>query len=96
MDVGARHVRRLWARYRNTGSPPTIGRGGRPATKTVSDEEVELVPAECGSGGSGAGRITWASAGKNIRGRTIYEVMKEHGLVEPCPARTKKTQAGEP
>ena len=31
-----------------------------------------------------------ASAGKNIRGRTIYEVMKEHGLVGPCPARTKK------
>ena len=30
MKVSARHVRRLWARYRNTGSLPTIGRG-RPA-----------------------------------------------------------------
>ena len=30
MNVSARHVRCLWAGYRNTGSPPTIGRGGRP------------------------------------------------------------------
>ena len=90
MDVSARHVRRLWAKYRNTGSLPTIGRGGRPATKTISDEEVELVLAECSSGGSGVGRIAKALADKNISGRTVYEVMKEHGLVEPCPAKTKK------
>ena len=46
--------------------------------------------AECGSGGSGVGRITKALADKNISGRTVYEVMKDHGLVEPCPAKTKK------
>ena len=71
MDVGARHVRRLWARYRNTGSLPATGRGGRPATKTISDEEVELVPAECGSGGSGVGRITRALADKNTSGQIV-------------------------
>ena len=90
MNVSARHVRRLWAGYRNTGSLPTIGTGGRPATKTISDEEVELVLAECRSGGSGVGRITKALADKNISGRTVYEIMKEHGLVEPCPAKAKK------
>lgn len=68
MDIGARHVRRLWARYRNTGSLPATGRGGRPATKTISDEEVELVPAECGSGGSGAGWITWHRLAKTYAG----------------------------
>ena len=70
MKISARHVRRLWARYRNTGSLPTIGRGGRPVTKTISDEEVELVLAECRSGGSGVGRITKALTDKNISGRT--------------------------
>ena len=43
MDVSARHVRRLWARDRSAGSLPTICRGGRPATKTISDEEARLV-----------------------------------------------------
>ena len=56
MNVSARHVRRLWAKYGNTGSRPTISRGGRPATKTISYEEVELVLTECSSGGSGVGR----------------------------------------
>ena len=90
MGVSARHVRRLWARYRSAGSLPTIGRGGRPATKTISDEEVRLVLAECRSGGSGVGRVTKALADKNISGRTVYHIMKEHGLVEPCPAKAKR------
>ena len=55
MDVSARHVRRLWARYGSTGSLPTISRGGRHATKMISDEEVRLVLAECRSGGSERG-----------------------------------------
>ena len=89
-NVSARHVRRLWARYRNTGSLPTIGRGGRPATRTISDEEVGLMLAEYRSGGSGVGRITRSLADKNISGRTVYGIVKEHGLVEPCPAKAKK------
>ncbi len=90
MGISARHVRRLWAKYRSTGSLPTVGRGGRPATKTISDEGVRLVLAECRSGGSGVGRVTKALADKNISGRTVYDIMKEHGLVEPCPAKAKR------
>lgn len=90
MGISTRHVRRLWAKYTNTGQLPTIGRRGRPATKTISDEEVELVLAECKSGGSGVGRITKALADKNISGRSVYSIMKKHGLVESCPAKSKK------
>lgn len=81
MGVSARHVRRLRAKYRSVGSLPTIGKGGRPATKTISDEEVSLVLAECRSGGSGVGRVTKALADENISGRTIHDILKEHGLV---------------
>ena len=90
MGVSARHVRRLWAKYRSAGSLPTISRGGRPATKTISDEEIKLVLAECRSGSSGVGRVTKALTDKNISGRTVYNIMKEYGLVEPCPAKTKR------
>lgn len=90
MKISPRHVRRIWAKYRCTGSLPTISRGGRAATKTISDEEVGTVLAECSKGGSGVGRVTKALADKNISGRTVYNVMKEHGLVEPCPAKARK------
>ena len=76
MGVSARHVRRLWARYRSAGSLPTIGRGGRPVTKTISDGEVRLVLAECRSGGSGVGRVTKDLANKNISGRTVYHIIE--------------------
>ena len=95
MKISPRHVRRIWAKYRSTGSLPTISRGGRPATKAISDEEVEMVLVECRRGGSGVGRITKALADKNISGRTVYNIMKEHGLVESCPAKAKKrTRSG--
>ncbi len=42
MNVRTRHVRRLWAKYKNTGQIPTIGSRGRPATKAIYDDEVEL------------------------------------------------------
>ena len=74
----------------STDSLPTIRRGGRPATKAISDEEVEMVLAECRRGCSGVGRVTKALADKNISGRTVYNIMKEHGLVESCPAKAKK------
>ncbi len=90
MKISSRHVRRLWAKYRSTGSLPTISSGGRPATKTISDEEVEMVLAECRRGCSGVGRVTKALADKNISGRTVYNIMKKHGLVESCPAKAKK------
>ena len=90
MDISTRHVRRLCARYKNTRQIPTMGSRGRPATKTISDVQVELVLAECMSGGSGVGRVTKALANKNISGRTVYTIMKKHGLVEPCPAKSKK------
>ena len=90
MKISPRHVRRLWARYRSTGSLPTISSGGRPATKTISDEEIEMVLTECRRGCSGVGRVTKALTDKNISGRTVYSIMKEHGLVESCPAKAKK------
>ena len=46
--------------------------------------------AECRSGGSGVCRVTKASADNNISGRPVYDTMKEHELVEPCPAKTKR------
>ncbi len=76
MRISSRHVRRLWAKYRSTGSLPTISSGGRPATKTISDEEVEMVLAECRRGCSGVGRVTKALADKNISGRTVYNIIE--------------------
>lgn len=84
MGISARHVRHLWAKYRSAGSLPTIGRG-RPAAKAIYDEEVRLVLADCGSG-----RAAKALADKNINGRAIHDIMKEHGLVEPFPAKAKR------
>ena len=64
MGISTRHVRRLWAKYKNTGQLPTMGSRGRPATKTISDEEVELVLAEYKSGGSGVGRVAKGTSGQ--------------------------------
>ncbi len=36
------------------------------------------------------GRVAKALRHQNISGRTVYKVMKEHGLVEPCPTKSKK------
>ena len=71
MNVSTRHVRHLWTKYKNTGQVPTMGSRGRPATKAISDVQVELVLAECKSGGSGVGRVTKALTDKNISGRTV-------------------------
>ena len=90
MKISPRHVRRIWTKYRSTGSLPTISRGGRPATKTMSEDEVEMVLAECRRDCSGVRRVTKALADKNISDRTAYNIMKEHELVESCPAKAKK------
>ena len=71
MNISIRYVRCLWVKYKNTGQIPTIGSRGRPATKVVSNEEVELVLVECKSSGSGVGHVTKALADKNISGRTV-------------------------
>ena len=87
MEISPRHVRRIWAKYRSTGSLPTISRGGRPATKTISEEEVEMVLAEClfggGTGHQGIG-------GQKHKRPHRIQLMKEHELVESCPAKAKK------
>ena len=89
MKVSARHVRRLWARYRNTRLAAN-NRQGRPARHQDDiDEESGWCWPSAGAV-VGGGRITKALSDKNISGRTVYDIMKEHGLVEPCPAKTRK------
>ena len=90
IKISPRHMRRLWAKYKSTGSLPTISSGGRPATKTISDEEIETVLTECRKGCSRMGQVTKALTDKNISGRTVYSIMREHRLVESCPAKAKK------
>ena len=38
--VTQRHVQRLWAEYRRTGTLPALGSAGRPKGSRPSDEEV--------------------------------------------------------
>ena len=88
MDISTRHVRRLCARYKNTRQIPTMGSRGRPATKTISDVQVELVLAECMSGGSGVGRVT------NWRADHIYNNEKAR-TGRTVPGKVDKTKTGE-
>ena len=89
VGISTRHVRRLWPRYAATGSLPVIKSAGRPAAK-ISDEDVRRVLDAYGNEGVGVGRVAKALRHQNISGRTVYKVMKEHGLVEPCPTKSKK------
>ena len=50
IKINPQYMRGLWAKYRSTGSLLTISSGGWPATKTVPDEEVKMVLAECKRG----------------------------------------------
>ena len=53
-----------------------------------------LVRILCRRDCSRVGRVTNALADKNISGRTVYSIMKEHGL-EVVSRKGKKTQMGE-
>ncbi len=88
LNITARHVRRLWARFQATGT--TRVKMGRPHVP-VTAAQIRLVTGTHEGEPTGvlrtAGRLRH---NHNISYRAVYRIMKKNGLVIPSAAKSKK------
>ena len=92
IGVTSRHVRRLRAEFRETGSPHVPRAPSRPPLQPPSQEEVQLVLEAYGREPVGAIRTAMVlrQLGHDISYRRVYRIMKENGLVIPSAAKSRK------
>ena len=91
LGVTPRHIRRLWAEFRETGSAHVPRPPGRPALQPPSQEEVQLVlDAYRLKVGVLRTAISLRRAGHDISYQRVYRIMKENGLVVPSEAKSRK------
>ena len=92
IGVSARHVRRLWARFRKTGKHHVPLRRGRRAAAPPAPGEVQAVLDLHGREPLGVQRTVNALrlAGRFITYYRAYRIMRDNGLVVPSAARSKK------
>ncbi len=88
LNITARHVRRLWARFQVTGT--TRMKMGRPHVP-VTAAQIRLVTGTHQSEPAGvlrtAGRLRNSH---NTSCRAVYRIMKKNGLAVPSAAKSKK------
>ncbi len=88
LNITARHVRRLWARFQATGT--TRVKMGRPHVP-VTAAQIRLVTGTHEGEPTGvlrtAGRLRH---NHNTSYRAVYRIMKKNGLVIPSAAKSKK------
>lgn len=90
IGVTPRHLRRLWAAYRRTGTIPVSRPAGRPSSRPTGDQ-VRPVPDLHAEQPAGVGRTALAARKTaDISDRLVYRIMKENGLVAPSPAKSGK------
>ena len=85
LKVTPRHIRRLRAEFRETGSVHVPCLPGRPTLQPPSQEEVQMVLDAYQLEKVGVLRtaISLRRAGHNISYQRVYRIMKENGLVVP-------------
>ena len=90
--VTQRHVQRLWAEYRRTGTLPALGSAGRPKESGPSDEEVQAVLDAHRRRPEGVLRTTkrLIQDGYDIRYNRVYAILKSNGLVTASPAKSRR------
>ena len=86
--VTQRHVQRLWAEYRRTGTLPALGSAGRPRGSGPSDEEVQAVLDAHRRRPEEVLRTTrrLIQDGYHIRYNRVYAILKSNGLVTALSA----------
>ncbi len=90
MQVSARHVRRIWAAYRKTGTINSHRKPGRPR-KTISSEDVRRVLKTYDDIHAGVVRTTrHLRKSSHISYHTVYQIMKSNGLARLSPEKSKK------
>ena len=90
IGVTPRHVRRLWAEFRATGSPHVPKTPGRPTAKP-SPDEVQLVLGEHKREDMGVVRVAMnLRKSHDISYSKVYRIMKEGGLVAPSTAKSRR------
>ncbi len=90
IGVTPRHVRRLWAEFRVTGSPHVPKTPGRPAAKP-SPDEVQLVLGEHKREDVGVVRVAMnLRKSHDTSYSKVYRIMKEGGLVAPSAAKSRR------
>ena len=89
LKVTPRHIRRLRAEFKETGSVHVPRLPGRPALQPPSQEEVQMVldAHQLEKVGVLRAAISLRRAGHNISYRRVYRIMKENGLVVPSEAK---------
>ncbi len=92
LGVTSRHIRRLHAEFRKTGSAHIPRTPGRPTIPPPSPDEVQLVLDTYRLEEVGVVRtaISLRRAGHNISYQRVYRIMKESGLVVPSEAKSRK------
>ena len=92
LKVTPRHIRRLRAEFRETGSVHVPRLPGRPTLQPPSQEEVQMVLDAYRLEKIGVLRtaISLRRAGHNISYQRVYRIMKENGLVVPSEAKSRK------
>ena len=92
MNVTQRHVQRLWASYRKTGTVPMLGKAGRPKGPEPSEERVQVVLDTCHCRPEGVLRTAkrLRRDGYDISYAQVYAILKSKGLITTSPAKSKQ------
>lgn len=92
LGVTPRHIRRLWAKFRDAGSVHVPLPPGRPALQPPSQDEVRLVPDAYRLEKVGVLRtaISLRRTGHDTSYQRVCRIMKKSGLVVPSGAKPRK------
>ena len=91
MKVSQRRVQQLWREFRDTGKPHIPQSSGR-GTVLPSKEQVDTVLNACRVKPAGVARTAKyvRNMGILISYNLVYKIMKEHGMVTPSAAKSRR------
>ena len=91
VNVTSRHARRVRDEFFATGGQPSRRPVGRPLSSPPSQEKVNAVLDSYDAEPVGVLRTAYRLRGSiDIRYWEVYQIMKDHGLVEDSPAKSRK------
>lgn len=92
MNVTQRHVQRLWASYRKTGTIPMLGKAGRPKGPEPSEEKVQTVldAYHCRPEGVLRTAKRLRRDGYDIIYAQVCAILKPKGLITASSAKSKQ------
>jgi len=91
MRISQRRVQQIWAAYRATGRPPEPQRPGRPGIRPTGEQTAAVLAAH-DSMPAGVARTAryLRHRGMQISEKMVYGIMKEHGMVTPSAAKSRR------